>query len=157
MNAFKKSILILSLLLGASWVDAAERSTELYNLTNDVGLKGQDPVSYFPEGGDRGARGQTRLNIDYMNVTYLFKNSENQEIFFEAPYRYEPTYGGWCAWAMSNNRLADIDVNQFTIHENRFHFFASAGAKLNFDLNLEENEVKADRNWKRRSGEEPRY
>ncbi len=157
MNLMKKSLLILGLVASTTWAMALERNTDLYNLSNGVGLKGQDPVSYFPEGGERGVRGLRRFKTPYLNVNYLFSSEENQEIFFEAPTRYEPTYGGWCAWAMSLDRLADIDPTQFTIHENRFHFFANARAKANFDLNLLENEEKADQNWKRRSGEEPRY
>ncbi|CAM9991606.1 unnamed protein product, partial [Chrysoparadoxa australica] len=89
--------LIALLMMGAA--NAQEnRNISEYNLNNGLGLKGYDPVSYFAEGGSQPAKGSSQISYVHEGVRYLFSSIENREIFKTQPERYEPTYGGWCAW-----------------------------------------------------------
>jgi YHS domain-containing protein len=117
-----------------------DRNSAAYNLEAGLALKGYDPVSYFAEGG----------------VTYFFANNNNREVFKTMPERYEPTYGGFCAWAMANGSAIDIIPDIFTINGNRLHLFFSKRAKRNFDRDVTKYESMADSNWKSLSGESPR-
>lgn len=132
------------------------RNAALYNLENGVGLKGYDPVSYFPEGGSKPAEGKSQFKLNYMGVTYMFTSSTNLDLFVENPDKYEPTYGGWCAYAMASGSKVDIKPLIYTINGNRAHFFVSTRAKRNFDNDLALLESQADDNWRDLSGEEPR-
>ncbi len=42
-------------------------------------------------------------------------------MFLANPEKYAPQYGGYCAYAVSNNGLADIDPEQFHIYEDKLY------------------------------------
>jgi len=133
-----------------------DRKAEAYNLTEGLAMLGYDPVPFFNEVGGEALQGQKDYTAEYGGVTYLFSSLETQELFFSNPTRFEPTYGGWCAFAMSNQAYVPVDPNLFTIHGNRLHLFSSRGAKARFDADLESREQLADDFWKSETGEEPR-
>ena len=132
------------------------RNVAEYNLTSGVGLKGYDPVSYFSEGGGTPLKGETEFSLIHEGVTYFFATSKNMNTFTKAPEKYEPTYGGWCAYAMASGSKVDINPLLFTIHGNRIHFFVAARAKRNFDSDIVGHEKRADKFCKDISGEEAR-
>ncbi|CAN5623030.1 hypothetical protein BH10BDE1_BH10BDE1_09470 [soil metagenome] len=134
----------------------AVRSVGEYNLEMGVSLKGYDPVSYFPEGGGQPLVGDASLHVDYQGVKYYFSNVQDMNLFAQSPERYEPSYGGWCAYAMASGSKVDIQPMVYTIHGNRLHFFVSRRAKANFDADVAGHETRADGFWKQISGEEPR-
>lgn len=121
-----------------------------------LGVYGYDPVSYFAEGGAQAQKADPSITLEHGGITYGFSSVENREIFKVMPERYEPTYGHFCAWAMSQGGRADIDPKLFTINGNRIHFFFSARAKRNFDRDVPRFEAQADQVWRSFSGEEPR-
>jgi YHS domain-containing protein len=135
---------------------AQVRNISEYNLEQGVGLKGYDPVSYFTEGGAVPAVGQKQITLDYMGVQYFFATAENLNLFVKNPNKYEPTYGGFCAYAMASGAKVDINPMLFTIHGNRAHFFVSKRAKQNFDADIDGFEKRADDFFFQISGELPR-
>lgn len=130
------------------------RNVAEYNLTAGVGLKGADPVSYFNE-GDKQNLGEQQ-SFDHLGVVYNFNSQKNLDLFETNPEKYEPTYGGWCAFAMASGSQVDIDPDIYTINGNRIHFFVSRRAKELFDADIPSFEARADGFWKNISGEEPR-
>lgn len=154
IKTFVTSGLILSALFTAVTAQAQTgRNVPEYNLQNGVGLKGYDPVSYFPEGGAAAQKGRSDLRLDYMGVTYFFATAANLDLFVENPEKYEPTYGGWCAFAMASGTKVDIQPQFYSINGNRLHFFVSRRAKQNFDSDVRGFETRADGFWKKISGE----
>lgn len=153
---FTYALSMLSLVASASAQAQNIRAPQEYNLQNTIGLKGYDPVSYFLEGGERPQQGLQKLALDHGDVVYLFATPENRELFIQNPEKYEPTYGGWCAYAMAFGSKVDIQPTLYTINKNRLHFFVSKRAKQNFDAELVKHETLADGFWKQLSGEEPR-
>lgn len=160
MNFNRKhwSIALFALLFSAMSFAQVGRNVSEYNLESGLGLKGYDPVSYFAEGGSQPQKGSSSISLEHKGVVYNFASVENREIFKVMPERYEPTYGGYCAWAMSVRRGSKVDIDPllYTINGNRAHFFIAPSAKANFDRGITRFEPRADRNWKRISGEEPR-
>jgi YHS domain-containing protein len=145
------------LLLGASPLAHAEgRNVHEYNLQNGLALKGFDPVAVFPEGGGKPVRGVAAFREDYLGATYLFANAADQAEFLKDPSKYEPTYGGWCAYAMSEGTKVDIQPTLFTLKGRRAFYFVSGRAKQNFDHDVDGREALADGFWMQMSGEEPR-
>lgn len=145
------ALLPLSANAAAPFRNAAE-----YNLNSGVGLKGYDPVAVFPEAGGRAMMGRPEFALEYAGVTYMFASAANREMFTQNSAKYEPTYGGWCAYAMASGSKVDIQPALFTIHGDRAHFFVSARAKQNFDRDVAGHERRADGFWKQISGEDPR-
>lgn len=159
MFQWKKVILAVGILGSTMTVHAMGnygRNVSRYNLENGVGLKGYDPVAVFPEGGGRARAGRAELAGEYAGVVYYFASPENRDRFFVSPEKYEPTYGGWCAYAMASGSQVDIQPELVTINGNRAHYFVSSRAKRNFDQDIAGFERRADRNWKNISGESPR-
>lgn len=152
-----KKILSLAMLFLTLSVSAQDsRNVSKYNLSAGVGLKGYDPVAVFPEGGGAAKKGSTQLSLIHEGVIYNFATEANLALFKTDPDKFEPTYGGWCAFAMVTGSIVDIQPQIFTINGRRAHYFVSTRAKANFDRNIKTDEPKADANWLKISGESPR-
>lgn len=141
-----------------------DRNEDAYNLPNgNFGMVSfidgeiYDPVSTFPEGGGEPSIGDPDITASHGNIVYRFISEANRDLFLSNPLKYESTYGGWCAWAMSNEGYAQIHPPYFTLVGNRAHYFISRGAKRRFDRDLEAREQRADNFWKSESGEDPRF
>ena len=165
--------LIVGLLLSVFAITASAgegRNVELHNLDADgkgfvngfvdeertIVRPGFDPVSVFPESGGIALAGKAEFSLDYEGVEYLFANEENMKTFLTNPDKYEPTYGGYCARAMVVGQKVHINTSLSTVVGNRSFFFVNSRAKKFFDRDITGNAKKADQEWKRISGEEPR-
>jgi len=152
--------MVLALGSFASVEAEAARNVAKYNIQDGLGLKGYDPVAVFPEGGGKAMPGKAELRIDHERVTYFFATPENMKLFAQNPDKYEPTYGGWCAFAMGRKvgepTKVDIIPTIFTLNGNRAHYFFSNRVKRDFDADVAGFESRADANWKQYSGESPR-
>lgn len=148
------TIALLFLSLGLHAQDV--RNVSKYNLSAGIGLKGYDPVAVFPEGGAAVKKGSSSLSLIHEGVIYNFATAANRDLFVADPAKYEPTYGGWCAFAMATGSQVDIQPNIFTVNGRRAHYFVSTRAKGNFDRDLKTFENNADNFWFKISGEKPR-
>ena len=81
--------------------DANALRKKHFNLDGDIGIKGYDPVAYFTE--HKAIKGNKGLSVFYKGVIYNFSTVANKELFKAGPSKYEPEYGGWCAYAMGKN------------------------------------------------------
>lgn len=89
----------------------------------NLALEGYDPVSYFAEGGSNPVKGSKKITYTYKGVTYRFKTQQNLQTFKADPDRYEPAFGGWCAYAMAKETYTEPNPERFTIHEGRLYLF----------------------------------
>jgi len=130
-------------------------ATQHYNLgAGKIALSGFDPVGYFTQG--KALKGRKELSATHRDVTYQFASAENKKLFSEAPDKYLPTYGGWCATAMAKGEKVEIDPTNFKVTNGRlFLFFKAFYANAIKDWNKDEANLttKADANWKKISGE----
>lgn len=96
-----------------------------YNLLGEsVGLVSFDPVSYFPEGGERPQRGLLKFSLEFEGVTYRFTSQGNLDRFKANPAKYVPAYGGWCAWALGElGKRVDVDPESYLIRNGRVLVF----------------------------------
>jgi YHS domain-containing protein len=131
-----------------------DRNDAEYNMEFAVAINGYDPVSYFSEEGP--VKGSEAISFTYGNVEYHFASEDNLQTFKGNPLKYEPTYGGYCAWAMSQGSKIGVKPLIYTISGNRLHLFFSKSAKKNFDADVPRYEVDADFVWMNFSGEAPR-
>jgi len=115
------------------------------NTTNGLGLKGYDPVAYFTTG--RPTPGVDAYTSHWKGVTYRFASAENQERFQADPEQYLPQYGGYCAYAMSLNRIADINPDRWAIVAGKLYLNNNFFAQGLWSLNKGGNIAAADRNW----------
>jgi len=122
-----------------------------FNLDNGIAMSGYDPVAYFKE--NKAIKGKKELGVFDRGITYYFSSSENKDEFKKDPSKYEPQYGGWCAYAMGKDgSKVEVDPGTFKIIDGKLYlyynkFFNNTLKSWNKDeSNLK---TKADVNWKR--------
>ncbi len=104
--------------------EPAKRDVSQFNLGKaGLALQGFDPVAYFPEGGGKALTGAKEFEHVHEGVRYRFASKENLELFQKSPGRFEPTYGGWCAWAMVDGEKVEIDPKSFLVAEGKLYVF----------------------------------
>ena len=148
-----KKIFSLSLLLFMAAVchsqnDVARQKN--FNVKKNVALEGYDPVSYFDS---QPAEGKEELKFNSKGIIYLFSSAANLNKFKANPEKYEPAYGGWCAYAMGETgEKVKVDPETFKILDGKLYLFYNFwGNNTLTDWNKNEKPLKAkgDQNWKK--------
>ena len=139
-------LLCTSLVLGQS----SEVLTAQFNLKKLVVIEGYDPVSYFD---NKPLEGLNDLKITHRGVTYLFASAANLTKFKGNPEKYEPAYGGWCAYAIGETgEKVKIAPETYEIVDGKLNLFYNFwGTNTLKDWNKNEAALKAkvDQNWKK--------
>ena len=65
-------------------------------------LQGYDPVSFHRAGG--GQAGDPKFQTKYHGAIYNFVSAANKAAFEANPAAYEPEYGGYCAYGVSDRK-----------------------------------------------------
>ena len=115
------------------------------NTADGVALKGYDAVAYFITGAP--TRGLAEYTHRWKGVTYRFASAENRERFNADPEKYLPQYGGYCAYAMSINRIADIDPSRWAIVDGKLYLNNNRLSQALWSVNKAGRIAAGDRNW----------
>ena len=111
-----------------------------------VAISGYDPVSYFTSKPQKG-----KVAYIQNGITYKFASTANLEMFKKTPAKYEPAYGGWCAYAMgAKGEKVEVDPENFKIVNGTLNlFYKNFFSNTLDDWNKEEAKLKkqADANW----------
>lgn len=144
---------LLSLVLLLSLTNVTAQSTtrvKEFNLSKGIAIGGYDPVSYFD---GKPVMGKADQEHEHLGVRYRFSSPKNLSLFKENPDKYEPVYGGWCAYAMGESgEKVKIDPLTYKILNGRLYLFYNFwGNNTLQDWNKDEQQLKqaADRNWKK--------
>ena len=119
------------------------------NLEDDLAIKGYDPIAYFTQ--KKAIKGTESYKYVHEGIPYWFSSQINLDTFKSSPDKYEPAYGGWCAYAMGTTaEKVVIDPETFKIVDGKlylfYNFFFNNTLK---DWNKDEVNLKqkADANW----------
>jgi len=147
----KAYFISLFVMIGLSLQSYGQNQTirlQHYNIKKSVGLEGYDPVSYFT---GTPLEGNSNKNYTYLGVMYWFANDSNLSKFEADPEKYEPAYGGWCAYAMGETgEKVKVDPETFKIVNGKLYLFYNFwGNNTLTDWNKNEKSLqsKADQNW----------
>ena len=159
------ALILACLLVGAADAQTKEkevRNTKHWDLAkkDQLAIGGYDPVAYFKEGGGKPRKGAAQFGHVHAGVKYHFASQQNLERFKKNPRKYEPAYGGWCAWAMRDGEKVGVDPKSFLVRNERLFLFydgvwgdtRAKWAKGTHDQLAQA----ADGRWKKISGEDPR-
>ncbi|HEX6881674.1 MAG TPA: YHS domain-containing (seleno)protein [Terriglobales bacterium] len=139
----KKLLLAVMLFMAAS---AVAGTKTLINVDkNGVGLQGYDPVAYFTQ--NRPVPGNPQFQSTYNGVKYYFVSQDDKNTFDSNPSKYEPQFGGYCAYAASQGHTAPIQVGAFQIIDGRLLLQYSESVRDKFNKDTQGNLKKADANW----------
>ncbi|HEX3934215.1 MAG TPA: YHS domain-containing (seleno)protein [Puia sp.] len=116
-----------------------------------IAIEGYDPVAYFNQ--KKAIEGKKEFSVMANGANYLFSTPQNAALFKADPLKYQPQYGGWCAYAMgATGEKVDVDPETFKIIDGKLYlfynrFFNNTLKSWNKDeTNLKQN---ADANWKK--------
>ena len=97
--------------------------------------------------------GLPAYEITWNGATWRFASEEHREKFRQSPEQYAPRYGGYCAYAVSQGKTADIDPEAWSIVDNRLYLNLNKDVQGLWERNRQEYIRKADENWPHLSGE----
>ncbi|HEX9503821.1 MAG TPA: YHS domain-containing (seleno)protein [Patescibacteria group bacterium] len=114
-----------------------------------LAIKGYDPVAYFTS--NKAIEGKKDITLGYQGITYRFATTANRDAFKANPGKYEPLYGGWCAYAMgSAGEKVEVDPGTFKIVDGKLNLFYNKFFNNTLkSWNKDEAHLKtnADKNW----------
>lgn len=120
-----------------------------FNLKDGLAIQGYDPVAFFKQ--NKAVKGSRDIAVFNQGTTYYFSSPENKEEFKKNTQKYEPEYGGWCAYAMgASGEKVNIDPADFKIVNNKLYLFYNKFFTNTLkDWNKDEANLKskADANW----------
>jgi hypothetical protein len=143
------AFLVVGFVVAASASAQSPLRSKEFNLTKNVAIQGYDPVAYFTQ--NKAVRGSRDFSATADGVVYYFANADDKAIFLKDWKKYEPQYGGWCAYAMGDSgEKVEVDPETFKIVDGKLYLFYHSWinntlTKWNKDeANLH---TKADVNW----------
>jgi len=132
------------------WAQSESLRVREYNIRKGLAIQGYDPVSYFV---GKAEEGSDKWSTQYKGVSYRFVSAAHRDDFTKNPDRFEPAYGGWCAYAMGESgEKVKVDPETYKIINNKLYLFYNFwGNNTLTTWNKDEATLKrkADSNWKK--------
>ncbi|HEY3915388.1 MAG TPA: YHS domain-containing (seleno)protein [Verrucomicrobiae bacterium] len=141
-----KKFLLLFLALGLVLPVFAQTDKTLVNTDkHGLALQGYDPVAFFTD--NKPVKGTADFQSTYHGGTYYFVSAEHKASFDASPEKYEPAFGGYCAYGVSKGHLAPVSVQAFQIVDGRLLMQHSERARDGFNQDQKGNLAKAELSW----------
>jgi YHS domain-containing protein len=148
-----KTLFVLSLSCFFTICSIAQDATTIrkkhFNLEGTLAIDGYDPVSYFKS--NKAIEGNKNMSVYHQGVIYYFSSVENKEEFKKNAAKYEPEYGGWCAYAMgAKGEKVSVDPETFKIINGKLYLFYNRAFNNTLkSWNKDETNLKTkgDANW----------
>lgn len=149
MKTISLLFLLILPLTGATAQEDAVRKKQFNLEKNGLAIQGYDPVAYQAQ--QKAAEGRADLFTVYKGVTYRFSSEVNRKLFIASPEKYEPAYGGWCAYAMGQTgEKVEVDPETFKVINGKtylFYNFYFTNTLKSWNANEPSLKTKADKNW----------
>jgi YHS domain-containing protein len=113
-----------------------------------IAIKKYDPVAYFTE--DKAVLGTDEYTFPYHDMVWYFSSQKNRDLFAADPKAYAPQYDGYCAWAMTESRLAQTDPEVWKIVDGKLYLNCSKAAYEKWARDIPAHIKMADRIWAER-------
>lgn len=118
---------------------------EIYSREN-MAIEGYDTVAFFNE--EKAVKGNQQYTTEWKDVTWLFSNQENLELFIKNPENYAPQFGGYCAWGMREGYKASTSPkNAWTVYENKLYLNYNKAVMKGWLEEKKKNISIAESNW----------
>jgi YHS domain-containing protein len=117
---------------------------EVYS-DSGTAIRGYDPVAYFTSGAP--VKGSKEFTAQWRGATWHFASAENRDRFAQAPEKYAPQYGGYCAYGVSQGYTVSIDPAAWTVVDGKLYLNYSASVRRTWEKDIPGYIRKADGNW----------
>lgn len=86
---------------------------------NGVILAGHDAVAYFTQ--NKAVEGSAEYTAVHNGAIYRFSSAKNRDTFTKNPEKYEPMYGGFCAYGATFGKKFEIDGKAFEVVDGKLY------------------------------------
>jgi YHS domain-containing protein len=148
MKMFKMTLLIASLIMS---VNAAALDPIYTTVFSNKAIKGYDTVAYFTKG--KPVKGKGDYVTSYMGAQWLFFSQKNLDLFLSKPTKYAPQYGGYCAYAVSQNYTTSTQPELFTVYKGKLYLNYNKSVNQKLTTNKVSFIADANKNWPKIVGE----
>ena len=145
-SRFSKPILLTTVSLLLLLAQLAHAAKPVYSGGRErAAIRGYDAVAYFVE--NKPVKGSEEFSIEHKGANWYFSSAENRDLFLSDPEKYEPQYGGYCAYAIARDTTASSKPEYFTIHEGKLYLNYSKSVYKRWLKDMEGYIEDADGNW----------
>ena len=145
MLARKSLMTALALTVAMLFAAPATAADAVYSDWLGRAIAGYDPVAYFTAG--KPVEGKSEFSAKWNGATWRFASAANRDLFMASPEKYAPKYGGYCAYAVSQNYTAKIDPTAWSIVGNKLYLNYSHDVQKTWLANRDAYIAAADKNW----------
>ena len=110
-----------------------------------VAVEGYDPVAYFTQG--KPVKGSEAFTTTYKGAEYRFSSAANLARFKTSPSTYSPQFGGYCAWAISQNYTAKGAAQYWRVVNGKLYLNYNADVQKKWENNIPGFIAQANSNW----------
>lgn len=120
-------------------------------IVEGVAVGGYDPVAYFRDGGP--VLGDPAISAKWRGATWHFSSAANRDAFESEPEKYAPAFGGYCAWAVAQGKLAKGDPRNWDIVQGRLYLNYNEKVQADWRKDIPGFIAKANEEWPALAGE----
>lgn len=147
MNALPRqiSVWIIFCMLAGAGAAMADRSPVFVSGFGNYAIRGYDAVAYHLQ--SKPVKGKNAYATEWNGAAWRFASAGNRDQFAQDPERWAPRYGGYCAWAVSNNYIATTDPDAWSIVDGRLYLNYSKAVRATWSQDIPGNIQRGDANW----------
>jgi YHS domain-containing protein len=139
-----KNVCLAVLLLVINFSIAIAQKAEVFS-TSDGAIRGYDAVAYFTM--NKPVKGDKQFTTNYNGADWFFSSEENLTVFKASPEKYAPQFGGYCAYAVSQNYTYDTEPDAFTVLDGKLYLNANLKTSKYWNSKRDELIPAAIKNW----------
>ena len=111
---------------------------------NNIAVGGYDSVSFFsgvPLEGDKA------YSYEYMGAIWRFSTRGNLKLFKTNPKAFAPQYGGYCAWALAEGKLAKGSPKYWRVEDGKLYLNFNGRIQGRWESDIPGFITAGDANW----------
>ncbi len=138
LNLFLVAVFFLA--IGSPVTKAEAKETLSFNVNSNsdgVAVDGYDLTTYFDKTGPQ--KGSKYHSLYHKGAYYRFASAQNLQKFSQAPEKFLPAYGGYCAYGVVLGKKFDIAPDAWRIVDDVLFFQLDKGTRLIWEENRAKN------------------
>lgn len=135
----------LAAAIPASTPAFAKPSPEVNAEADGLAARGYDVTAYFLQG--KPVRGKAAYQLRHKGATWRFASADALARFKADPAAFEPQFGGYCAWAVSQGYVAAGDPEQWKVVDGKLYLNFNARAKELWEADQDGAIARGHANW----------
>jgi len=139
------AIALIALTVSVASAKPADSAVHVEIDKHGVILAGYDAVAYFTQ--NAAVKGSKEITAQHDGATYQFSSIENRDLFLANPAKYEPQYGGFCAYGAALGKKFDVNGKAFEIVDGKLYVNKNEDVYEVWVEDKAENIDSADQQW----------